>query len=120
MFIRRIRDRPEIVAGDATRLREVFNPVRDPLELRYSLAVARVAPGQTTTLHRLRHSEVYHVLEGRGEMRIDDERAPVEAGDVVYVPPGAAQQITNRGPDELVFACIVDPAWRPEDEEILE
>ena len=42
------------------------------------------------------------------------------AGDVVYVPPRASQQIAATGDDELVFVCIVDPAWKPEDEEILE
>jgi mannose-6-phosphate isomerase-like protein (cupin superfamily) len=120
MFIRKISDCPEITAGDNAKLREVFNPQRDALDLRYSFAVARVAAGETTFLHRLRHSEVYHILSGTGEMRVDDEREGVAAGDVVYVPPGASQQIAATGNDELVFVCIVDPAWKPEDEEILE
>ena len=120
MFVRRIAECPELTAGDNTKLREVFNPLKDPLELRYSFAVARVAPGQTTLLHRLEHSEVYHVLEGAGEMRIDDEREAVSAGDVIYVPPGAEQQIAGTGENGLVFVCLVDPAWKPEDEEILE
>lgn len=120
MFIRKIEDCTEFVAGDNTRLREVFHPARDGLALRYSFAVARVAPGDTTLLHRLVHSEVYHLLAGSGEMEIDGERCPVTAGDVVYVPPGAAQRIANTGDDELAFVCIVDPAWRAEDEEILE
>lgn len=120
MFIRRIEECPEFVAGDDTRLREVFHPDKDGLDLRYSFAVARVAPGRTTLLHRLVNSEVYHLLEGAGEMEIDGERSAVSAGDVLYVPPGAAQRIANTGTAELVFVCIVDPAWRAEDEEILE
>ena len=120
MFVRHLRDCEEITAGDNTRLRELFNPLKDPLELRYSLAVARVEPGGTTFLHRLETSEVYYILEGGGEMNIDGERRDVGAGDAVYIPPGAAQQITNTGDGELVFVCIVDPAWRAEDEEILE
>jgi len=120
MFIRRIGDCPEFTAGDNTKLREVFNPQKEALDLRYSFAVARVAPGETTLLHRLMYSEVYHVLEGDGQIRIDDEHEAVAAGDVVYVPPGASQQISNTGGGELVFVCIVDPAWKPEDEEILE
>lgn len=120
MFIRRLADCEEFTAGDNTRLRELFHPDKDPLDLRYSFAVARVAPGKTSTLHRLRHSEVYYIMEGNGEMRIDDEREPVAPGDVVYIPPRTAQQITNTGSNELVFVCIVDPAWRREDEEILE
>jgi len=41
-------------------------------------------------------------------------------GQVIYVPPEARQRIRNTGEDELGFICIVDPAWRPEDEEILD
>ena len=44
----------------------------------------------------------------------------MSAGDVIYVPPGAEQQIAGTGERELVFVCIVDPAWKPENEEILE
>lgn len=120
MFIRDFEACDEIVAGDNTRLRELFNPLEDALDLRYSFAVARVEPGGTTFLHRLATSEVYYILEGAGEMRIDDERCAVRAGQAVYIPPRATQQISNTGDGELVFVCIVDPAWRVEDEEILE
>lgn len=120
MFVRDIGDCEEMVAGDDTRLRELFNPLKDPLELRYSLAVARVEPGGTTFLHRLATSEVYYLLEGEGEMHIDGERRRVRAGQAVYIPPQATQQISNTGEGELVFVCIVDPAWRKEDEEVLE
>jgi mannose-6-phosphate isomerase-like protein (cupin superfamily) len=120
MFVRDLEECREIVAGDNTRLKELFNPLTDPLDLRYSLAVARVEPGGTTFLHRLRTSEVYYILQGVGEMSIDGERRRVSSGHAIYIPPGAVQQITNRGTDELVFVCIVDPAWRKEDEQILE
>lgn len=120
MFVRRLEDCEEIVAGDNTRLRELFNPLEDTLDLRYSLAVARVEPGGTTFLHRLETSEVYFILEGGGEMNINGELRRVQRGDAVYIPPRATQQITNAGDEELVFVCIVDPAWRKEDEEILE
>ncbi len=120
MFIRDIENCEEITAGDNTRLRELFNPVRDDLELRYSFAVARVEPGGTTFLHRLATSEVYYILEGGGEMVIDGEHRDVGVGHALYIPPGAEQQITNTGEVDLVFVCVVDPAWRKEDEEILE
>lgn len=119
MFIRKLSRCAEITAGDDTRLRELFNPLTDPLDLRYSLAHARVQPGVTTRLHRLKHSEVYYIMSGEGEMEIEGERERVSPGCAVYIPPGARQRITNTGTDELVFLCIVDPAWKREDEEIL-
>lgn len=119
MFIRDIKDCAGFVAGDGTGLRELLNPAKDALELRYSLAEARLEPGGVSLLHRLASSEVYYILEGAGEMEIDGERAEVSPGMAVYIPPGAAQRIRNTGTGELVFICIVDPAWRQEDEEVL-
>jgi len=119
MFIRELRDSEEFIAGDNCALREIFNPDKDDLDLRYSLAHAVVKPGDTTWEHRLKTSEVYYILEGEGIMHINEESAPVRAGSTVYIPPMAKQCITNSGEKDLKFVCIVDPAWRKEDEEVL-
>ncbi len=118
MFIRELNDCPEFIAGDNCILREILHPNRANLSLRYSLAHARVKPGLTTWKHRLRTSEVYYIIEGEGEMFIDNESKPVRTGSTVYIPPHATQCIRNSGKKDLVFLCIVDPAWRSEDEEV--
>ena len=118
MFILSLKDCPEFIAGDNCRLREVLHPDKADLDLRYSLAHAVVAPGQTTWLHALRTSEVYYILSGEGTMHIDGEKASVRPGDTVYIPPKAKQQIANTGKADLAFLCIVDPAWRREDETV--
>jgi mannose-6-phosphate isomerase-like protein (cupin superfamily) len=120
MFIRNLNDCPEFLAGDNTILRELFHPEKDPLALRYSLAHARVEAGKTSFRHRLKTSEVYYILEGQGIMHIGEEEREVLPGDAVYIPPMEWQFIHNPGPGELVFLCIVDPAWRKEDEEVPE
>ena len=120
MFIRDIGGSKEIVAGDNTLLRELFSPLKDDLDLGYSLAVGRVQMMGSTYLHRLKGSEVYFILKGTAEFAINDEKAVVGASQAVYVPPGASQQLKNVGNEELIFVCIVDPAWKEEDEEILE
>jgi mannose-6-phosphate isomerase-like protein (cupin superfamily) len=119
MFIRELKDCEEFIAGDNCILREVLHPDKADLELRYSLAHAIVRPGQTTWKHRLKTSEVYYVMEGEGVMHIGDETAPVRPGSTVYIPPEATQCITNTGGTDLTFICIVDPAWRTEDEEVV-
>jgi mannose-6-phosphate isomerase-like protein (cupin superfamily) len=117
MFIRNLKECPEFTAGDNCRLRELLHPDKAAdLAVRYSLAHATVAPGQTTWLHALRTSEVYYILAGEGTMHIEGEAAAVRPGDAVYIPPQAKQQVTNTGAADLVFLCIVDPAWRREDE----
>ncbi len=119
MFIRKVGSCQEILAGDRSLLRELLHPGKTDIALRYSLAHAVVRMGQRTVPHRLAGSEVYYVLEGRGTMHIDGESSEVLPGEAVYIPPGAAQHIENTGDGDLVFLCIVDPAWRAEDEEIL-
>lgn len=39
---------------------------------------------------------------------------------IVYVPPSAEQWVENCGDGTMEFLCLVDPAWKPEDEEVLE
>jgi mannose-6-phosphate isomerase-like protein (cupin superfamily) len=119
MFIRRLLQCPEFTAGDACRLRELLNARTDGRAYRYSLAHATVKAGETTRPHALQTSKVYYVLEGRGRMFVDGEAAEVGPGDAVDIPPHAVQCIESLGPGDLVFLCIVDPAWRAEDEEIL-
>ena len=119
MFVRSLDDCEEFVAGDGSRLRELLHPDKAAVELRYSLAHATVRPGERTVPHRLAASEVYYILRGTGTMSIDDEYEAVEAGCTVYIPPQATQSIENTGDHDLLFLCIVDPAWRLEDEEIL-
>jgi mannose-6-phosphate isomerase-like protein (cupin superfamily) len=119
MIIRDVKDCREITAGDGSALREILHPDRGPFPLGYSLARAVVKPGRKTKPHRLKSSEVYFILEGRGLMHIERETAEVAAGQAVYIPALHSQHIENAGSGELVFLCIVDPAWRPEDEEVL-
>jgi mannose-6-phosphate isomerase-like protein (cupin superfamily) len=119
MFVRDLNERDEIVAGDNSILRELFNPLRDDVATRYSLAHAKVKPGEVTYAHRLKSSEVYYILEGEGEMYIDEEEEKVFAGQVIYIPPNSVQRIKNTGTSDLAFLCIVDPAWRAEDEELV-
>ncbi len=118
MFVKGIEEAEEFVAGDGSLLKELLKP--DGLSIRYSLAYARVPPGKATVAHRLKgSSEVYFIIQGQGRMHIGDEASPVRAGQAVYIPPGAVQYIENTGALDLVFLCIVDPAWRPENEEVL-
>jgi len=119
MLIKRLKDCREIAAGDRTRLRELLHPDRDAAEIHYSLAAAWLAPGKASRAHRLKTTEVYYLVRGSGVMHIGDEASEVTTGDAVYIPPGLVQWLENTGNEEVEFLCIVDPAWRPEDEEVL-
>jgi len=119
MLIKDLQKCKQFQAGDGSILRELLNPLKEAIRVNYSLAQAVLQPGQTTRDHRLQSAEVYYIIEGAGQMFIDEEQAEVSSGQAVYIPPGAIQRIRNTGQEDLVFLCIVDPAWRPEDEELI-
>ncbi len=109
---------PEFLAGDHTRLRELLHPAKASLAVGYSLAHGLLDPGTQSLWHRLKSSEVYYFIAGRGVMNIEEESAAVEPGSVVYVPPGAKQSLLNSGTHPMEFLCLVDPAWTAEDEAV--
>ncbi|MCU0536754.1 MAG: cupin domain-containing protein [Hydrococcus sp. Prado102] len=120
MLVQKLKNCAEFLAGDSTLLRELLHPDKQSIALRYSLAHAIVPVGETSTPHSLKTSEVYYILSGQGEMHIDEETQIVEPGDAVYIPPNAKQFVRNCAQEPLVFICIVDPAWRKEDETVYE
>ena len=120
MFKVTLSDRPEFLAGDHTRLREILHPVKHQLSLGYSLAHGRLGPGQRSKWHVLASSEVYYFIAGQGRFLLDEQAVSVEAGSTLYVPPGSKQSLENTGTSDIEFLCLVDPAWKSDDERVLE
>ena len=120
MFVKRLKDCREFIAGDGSILRELLHPDKATIQTRYSLALAKVVAGQKNRPHKLKSSEVYYMMAGKGLMYIDQESFEVGPECAIYIPPDAVQYIENTGNSDLTFLCIVDPAWRQEDEEVFE
>jgi mannose-6-phosphate isomerase-like protein (cupin superfamily) len=69
--------------------------------------------------HNQDQEEIYFVIEGEGEMCLGEERAPIRAGQAVYIPPGKFHQLTNTGDVRMVMLYCYSPAgdvahWRQE------
>ena len=81
-----------------------------------SVARARVRPGVTTVAHHLKdETEIYLVARGHGKVNIGNlEPTEVAVGDVVVIPAGTSQKITNIGKTDLVFYCICTPRFTSE------
>jgi mannose-6-phosphate isomerase-like protein (cupin superfamily) len=77
-----------------------------------SLARCRVPPGITTQLHSLSVLEWYVVESGEGRMRVG--HAPpwrIARGSRVMIPAACEQQVTNTGPEQLLFLCVCTPRF---------
>ena len=78
-----------------------------------SIARARVEPGVTTALHRVIDTvERYIILSGSGRVEIEGlEAYAVGQYDVVIIPKGATQRITNTTDVDLIFLAICTPRF---------
>jgi len=120
VLIRDVRNLHHRRVLDGALVDELLHPEITPGQppVRYSIAHARVLPGESTLPHRFAEAtEVYYILEGHGVIHIGEESAPLSEGLAACVPPGSTQWIENAGEDELVFLAIVDPPWEPGAEE---
>ena len=120
MSARIVRPDPasERVSPERCFILESWNDESDPA---VSISRARVPPGVTTQLHSLDVDERYVIVSGQGEMEVGDAPSRgVEPGDVVVIPAGTPQRITNAGEEDLVFYCVCSPRFRSEGYEALE
>jgi mannose-6-phosphate isomerase-like protein (cupin superfamily) len=86
--------------------------LNDPAVPDVSLADARLEPGITTELHRLTVNEWYVIQQGGGLMEVGGgEPFAVSSGEVVVIPAGTSQRITNTGDADLLFQCICMPRF---------
>ena len=119
MYIKYLKDCEKFIAGDGSILRELLHAEKGDFKFRYSLAHAIVKPKEVTKPHKLSTTEVYYLLEGKGVMHINEESKEVFPKCAIYIPPDSTQYIENTGDSDLVFLCIVDPAWQNNDENII-
>lgn len=105
------------VTKDTSIIREILSPRNAPGAVaKQSLAEATLRPGAATDPHyHARTEEIYFILRGTGEMRIERESRAVGPGDGIAIPPGAVYRIRNTGPDDLVFLCCCAPAYTDDD-----
>ena len=100
----------EFYTSEGCFIIELSNIAADPDA---SIAEARVPPGRTTRWHRvIGTTERYVLLAGDGEVEVGNLRSErVSPGDVVLIPPGVRQRITNVGTKDLVFLAICTPRF---------
>ena len=101
---------------EGTKIKQIFSPEDTSNVIRYSIAHCTINPGKISKPHAMKTSEIYYILEGKGIFHIDEEQRKVKKNDAIFVPPNSKQFLENSGEMDLVTLCIVDPAWRQEDE----
>ena len=83
---------------------------RDLKEIGF-LAIGRLEPNKELEAHRDPFEEIYFIMEGTGEMRVDDESRHVGPGDATWIPTGSLHSLLNNGKEECVVLVVASP-WR--------
>jgi mannose-6-phosphate isomerase-like protein (cupin superfamily) len=109
-----------IQGGEGSQIRQIFHPHNTMLGIRFSIVKCTVAPARKSKKHILKSSEIYYVTRGSGVLYVGDEVCQLKENQAVYVPPHSEQFVENTASTPLEFLCIVDPAWRKEDEVVTE
>ena len=111
--VRRYSESAEFWTPERCHILEVWNEDDDEVSL--ARARARVEPGVTTQRHSLSGTaERYLIVTCAGVVEVEGlPPTRVAGGDVVAIPPGSSQRITNDGRSDLVFSCVCTPRFVP-------
>ena len=120
MTLRRNSDIESIQGNEGLKIKEFFNPQNTQNKINYSIAQFTLESEGKSILHKIKSSEIYYILEGEGDLKVNDTVFHLQKDDSFFVPPNAKQFIKNTGKGNLRFLCMVEPAWKIEDETILE
>ncbi|TMC25750.1 MAG: cupin domain-containing protein [Chloroflexi bacterium] len=72
-----------------------------------SFEYCRVPPGSVIGEHvHSRTEEIYYIVTGRGEMRMNDARREVGPGDLIVTPLNGKHGIANIGDEDLEFLVV--------------
>lgn len=103
------------ITKDNSEIKEILAPRNSSLR-NQSLAEARVSPDKATIQHyHIKAEEIYYILQGKAEIRVEDEVREVCEGDGIVILPGQRHKIWNVGAEDLVFLCCCSPCYEDED-----
>jgi mannose-6-phosphate isomerase len=84
---------------------------------RYQLKRIVVLPGRRLSYQRhARRAEHWFVVAGQGEVLLDGDKIPLQPGDAIDIPVGAAHRMSNPGASELVFIEVQTGSYFGEDD----
>jgi mannose-6-phosphate isomerase-like protein (cupin superfamily) len=63
-----------------------------------------IKPGQSPSYqYHFKRSEVWVIVQGSGELKLDDKIIPIKKNDIIQIPILAKHQIKNNSDEDLIF-----------------
>jgi mannose-6-phosphate isomerase-like protein (cupin superfamily) len=99
----------EMYANEVEKLNIRFTVERLPLAAEVlDPRMVQIPAGKFNEKHKHAHETLIHILEGSGQVVIDDRALAVRAGDTVMVPRWSMHQTQNLGSTEMRFLAVTD------------
>ncbi|HNZ08122.1 MAG TPA: cupin domain-containing protein [Bacillota bacterium] len=73
----------------------------------YAMGTLKPGCGVGYHTHPSNEFEVYHILDGTGELNDNGEVLQISAGDTAWIKPGQSHSLTNNSSKDLVFLALV-------------
>ena len=113
MIVQSLGKQKPFTTKDGSTIRSILDRTNAPVQ-NQSLAEAVVPAGARTQRHYHKLSEeFYFILEGTGEMTLDDQARTVGPGDAILIPAGAWHTIVAE--TTLRFLCCCAPPYSHDD-----
>jgi mannose-6-phosphate isomerase-like protein (cupin superfamily) len=81
-----------------------------------SIATILINPSEESKKHfHKKMEEIYYIVEGEGEIMIDDMISKIKKGHAILLPVGSLHQIKNTGKSILKFISADSPPYDEKD-----
>jgi quercetin dioxygenase-like cupin family protein/pyrroloquinoline quinone (PQQ) biosynthesis protein C len=98
-----------LYANEVAKLNVAFTVERLPFVAEVlDPRIVRIPAGKFNEKHKHAHETLIHILDGSGQVLVDDRVFPVAPGDTVLVPRWALHQTQNTGEREMRFLAVTD------------
>jgi uncharacterized cupin superfamily protein len=76
----------------------------------FDVEITRISPGKSPCPYHSHSAqwEFYHVISGKGIVRHENGKTPVESGDAFIFEPGQPHQLINDGTEDLILYVVAD------------
>ena len=111
MIIRNVKDREVMETSYLAHGGAIAQMILDRRTLKEIgfLAIGRLEPGKMIESHIDPMEEIYFLLNGEGEISVDEETRHVRPGDAIWIPAGSRHGLFNSGKEEVVALVIASP-----------
>lgn len=100
------KEEPGPHKGGGNSVSHVF--FKDAKDYKTSFRKRVLKPTAAIGYHQQKEDEVYYIVSGKGEMKLNEETYEVTSGDAILTRTGSSHGIKNTSKEDLVIIIVYD------------